>query len=607
MHNMKRFKEHALNESLHNIINEGSVYDDSKYPSGHQFVIKPKMVKTVVNIIGIADLTPKDVFTKTDRDDSATKVGDDSEPILYFTVRGQKFAMSKPTSVISNYFNHYKDSNKGVNWKDTTLETAAIAGLYISLDEINFYSEKAFARGGDITPEEAGQLRSKVLTILSMSGDWIPEAVSIIKKGIGQDFNLADVRILLSSMRGMAIFKKEVLDKANFGKINFIHNQIDTYYAAETENDLIKKQGQKANTADMIVTNLDPNQTITIVQSKQIEYEKSSGICHNKEDGLKMFQVSLKKGRKEAQLGKIFAVVKDAYGIPSFDDLLNTIVTEGFIGDVLKKAKERSKAFAGLIKSTFQKITGWSKGFQKRLSKQMDKDNDKYRDELLKKIGAGRLNEAAKPKFYDRLAELSGKEITKMYKEIENSRKTLSQLGDKYYFATSITDKPVPVVKTLPPSDIVKLFANYTSFRVIEKFINQETSSVDDILTSILQLQKEMSFGRTTLPVYKVYGVKYGEDNSYDFLGGSQEYEAKKKEQFKSIGDLPVIGVAMNSTKTKTYYSIYMDIIYGVDEQGQPMYSTVALRTNAGGDKFQYNAEGSQIIPFKTFKNRYKF
>lgn len=602
---MKRFKEKIILEAATSFLNEASVYDN-KYPAGHKFVVKNKMVSTVSKIVGLNDLTPSDIFIKIDRSDEAERVGDSGEPNLYFELRGKKYAMTKPSSTIGTYFNHYKDSNKGVDWKDRTLETAACAGLFLSLDEINHYSEKAFSRGGDLSPEEAAEFRAKVLTILGSAGDWMTDGVSLIKKGISKNFNLADIRILLSSMRGMAIFKKEIIDKVNFGKINFIHSLIDTYYAAEDANDLIKKQGQKANTADVIITNLEVGQTLDIVRTKEIKYNSKTGLCYNDETGLKMFQVSLKKGRKEAQLGKIFAVVKDAYGIPSFEDLLNTIITEAFLGDLMKKAKEKSKAFANMVKKTFQLIAGWSKGFQKQLTSKMNKNNSKYRNELLKKIGASRLTESAKPKFYDRLVELSPDEIVKMYKEIEEKRKMLSSLGQKYYFATSITDQPVSVTKNLPPADIIKLFANYTSFNVIEKFINQETSSVNDILTSILQLQKEMSFGKTTLPVYKVYGVKYGENKSYDFLGGSMEYEARKKEQFLSIGKMPVIGVAMNSTKTKTYYSIYMDIIYGVDEDGKPMYSTVSLRTNAGGEQFSFNAEGSQIIPFNSFKNRYK-
>ena len=58
----------------------------------------------------------------------------------------------------------------------------------------------------------------------------------------------------------------------------------------------------------------------------------------------------------------------------------------------------------------------------------------------------------------------------------------------------------------ITPDSIFKLFSNYTALTSFNEVISSNGGDMTKLKDEIIDLQKEMFFGKTMLPVYKVYG-----------------------------------------------------------------------------------------------------
>ena len=109
----------------------------------------------------------------------------------------------------------------------------------------------------------------------------------------------------------------------------------------------------------------------------------------------------------------------------------------------------------------------------------------------------------------------------------------------------------------------------------------------------MIDVQKEMLFGKTSLPLYKVYG-RDSDSKTYEYLTTAAEFAAERQSQILGAGgdvSYPVSGFSVKLQKSK-YYNIESWIITGV-VNGTSTYSQMRMGTNKAG-AFSYVVEGSK-------------
>ena len=118
----------------------------------------------------------------------------------------------------------------------------------------------------------------------------------------------------------------------------------------------------------------------------------------------------------------------------------------------------------------------------------------------------------------------------------------------------------------------------------------------------IHQLQKEMFFGSTDLPVFKVFGAS-DKGKPYEYLGSGSKFIEDKIDSI-SADNIPLIGVQVSSQGGR-YYTMYSHFCMGMDEDGSLHYSLNRMGTNKAGGQLSYVFEGYKIIDYSEFQRIY--
>lgn len=113
---------------------------------------------------------------------------------------------------------------------------------------------------------------------------------------------------VVSLVKGMSNFIEDITSSVITSNVQFVHNGIDDYYEVEKEV-FGELKGTKANTADCLIANTSPKQVFESLRNSPYSVNEDDGYV-SFEDGIKFFQVSLKKGRDQAQLGKVTKKLK---------------------------------------------------------------------------------------------------------------------------------------------------------------------------------------------------------------------------------------------------------------------------------------------------------
>ena len=151
--------------------------------------------------------------------------------------------------------------------------------------------------------------------------------------------------------------------------------------------------------------------------------------------------------------------------------------------------------------------------------------------------------------------------------------------------------------------DIYKLFSNYTGVYVFNEVISANLGDMNKLKKEMIAMQKEMLFGKTTLPVWKVYGIGGGGD-PWENLQGAKEFEEGKESSFAGLVGA-VCGFHANSTDGGNYYALESSFLYNVDPEGVPTYTLNRMGTNQGGSNFSFVFEGATTIDAKRFVDKY--
>lgn len=610
---MKSFKNFLkLKEDITKTINslyEANVHEP-RYAFGAQVVLKPggnviEKFKEKLKVAGITSKVNGDtVFTKIKPKTKLVVVdlGGDNK-IETFLSFGSKSIKLKGNP--NGWFNKIKTSD-GINWAAPQLETAAILGLFLNGNKM----AKDIEAGKNVV-----DWKIKIKKVLGNGEDWFGQGSESILKNL-KNMSTGDFNQVAMLASGMTSFKNNIV---SFKTVHVIHGRIGQYYGAERENQSVT--GNKDNTADCIVSNKSADETIEAMKTKKAKYNKKDGMVTLGD--VKLYQLSLKKSLTGAQLGKITKNVLARYNINA-NTLFNTImesndINEGFMDwikgvgqkviDVVSNLFKKFTSMFNQVANSLLSPTVWSKQAKKdeKIFEELT-DIDNLSECFIPSDGQMILNESM-------LTETKKQSITQNLKKMSDTNKNkLLKTVDKRLDKTKKIFKPDSLLykkdsdlKRAPstPDEIFKLFSNFVSIKVLNDIMGQGKYNNKQLVKEIIDLQREMYFGRTELPLWKVYGASDSSDKAtYSYLSTGKEF-VDKKVKLLSNKDIVLCAVRINLNSSRSYYTIQCSFVLGVDDDGTPRYNLIRTGTNQAG-KFSFIIEGTTEHDYEYFQKTYR-
>jgi len=611
---MGSFKKH-INETNKKIIketfeniSEASIYEP-KYPFGHKVILKTNEVDSFNN--KLKKPIENGIFIKVKETSKAEELsyGSGVEIWLQHEATKRVFHITGTASNLRNKFNHVK-STSGINWQNTpTLETAQCLGIFIDGNKML----------SDIGAEKNAALwKAEVKKALGTATDWNTEGVNQILKNI-DTVSLGDLLQIALLAAGSTTFKKAIAPSFN----NIIHGKITDYYKAEEMNPFIETKGAKANTADAILSTVPADQLIDAIKTKKVTANKT-GICTCGD--IKFVQMSLKKGKGKAQLGKFMTAIQQKYNIPKFIDLLQisldeNVIEEGLFGDIVKSLQNVGSKIYQALGSAISALSNLMQGTVQKMNSMVPAQQKKDFADLERKLGvpAGHFTECFKQddkgnliiennqlvlekqdSLTDRLLGLTMKQqndlldsVNERLKNFEKKAKTTSTLlFTNRGFISGFK-------KAAPMSSVIKLFANYTAAYIYEQMVIQHAKSSQNLIESLIDIQREIFFGKTGLPIYKVYGAgSVGDTDTYEYLGSPTDFVDQKAKELSKRKEIAVAFRSAIEQQSKDYYVFMSHILSGMNEEGEWEYSELRMGTNQGSTSFAFVLEGVKITTF---------
>tara|TARA_B100000029_G_scaffold429892_1_gene440523 strand:- start:72 stop:1448 length:1377 start_codon:yes stop_codon:yes gene_type:complete len=438
---------------------------------------------------------------------------------------------------------------------------------------------------------------------------------------------------------------KQFVDQygSNLGSsLYIIHGKIDKYYAAETANFKLDKKS-KANTADFVLANASADDVIDAVYNQVVKGKDAPlDYCYT-DDGekIKWYQISLKMAH--GQLGKVTKSMKDRYNLPDSADLYYSLVNdylvdhgyelnEGVLSWAMDKVSQGLAAMKAISVEWYEKIAGWvnklkawAQGLSLSFKSKMPSGKpNAYQISLIRKV----LVEDGRLKHGQLLneARVDDKSINEYLKTtnqagaqkiVEETNKGIADIqgtfynkdlmafsGEGYVNKSNYTQKAGK--NSWSYGEIIKIFANATAVDAYNKMITDKSSDLTKVIEEQVDLAREIYFGKTQLPLFKVYGWSESRPNTVERLGTAQDWTQGKLSSLTgdTLGLWPVIG--FNSTLQKgMYYNISGGLISGTNSDGsEPSYILLAMRTNRA-DAFSFVAEGSGKLSLSQFKTKF--
>lgn len=589
------------------VVNEATV-NASKYGPGSLFVLKGAKADTFSKKISSAIKLPKNpVFSKLDPNnvpDTAVVIGDSSKPLqaAFDILDGPE---GKSAGVVAwydksvnGYYNNLK-LGSDINWggETPTLETCQAIGVYYKDVE------------SDV--DDRAKVIDNIKSILGNGQDWDSKGVSKLlpKLDTMSSKNFAEMVALIS---GMADFTKAVVSF----KPNIIHGRINDYYKAEEQNDKVEITGVKANTADMIVSSASADATIVAMASDTFTFD-NKGIITGNESKIKMIQVSLKKSATGAQIGKAASFIIKKYGLPGYNDYFVDVVGESLHeGLMLNEGPlDLIKRAANVVKSVWSKVSGLVKKFFSKILSMMKKANELEKKKVFKKYekvfgldskeiallenvieDKEHLTEA-KESLNAKLKKIDVRTANKLVKDVRDKKTGIVKVFDGKDYLVQRSGKPISEFKSqneIDFDDVSKLLSNSYSISCVNSILG--STNPKDVIDSVVDMHKEVYFGKTSLPLYKVYGKSSGP--SYEYLGTAEDFSKKKKEKLSQV-QFPVAGLRLTPINNR-YLNIDFFVVSDVSED-EIYYTQFRTGTNATG-KFSFNFEGTKQITSTQFK-----
>ena len=423
-------------------------------------------------------------------------------------------------------------------------------------------------------------------------------------------------------VNGSYFYKEQIKIKSPY----VLWNGIDTYYANLKKKENIKGD-VKPNTADCcLIENATPEALYKALASKSpITTNESTGklMC----GGISWYQISLKKVRDGAQLGKLTTILKGTFDqkdtpltvLAKIDDIyyakhkeldedydkqFDNLLIEGFFGDAVAKVKQLGGDAFDKLKSAVIKIMKFTGGLFKKMSKllkQEEKKHDKLIDDITKKF----LKEEALMESNKLLRERKGKPTTAekldaIVREDDLNKKYKSAVMKAFNDVKVINETPIAfkketqTIKEIKAGDINFLAGNVITFGMLNNITDEVKKKG---ISFINDLNQSMLMGDTKIPVVKLYGNESKADT--EVLTVSKINQNDPKVENKKI-DLVKINIKPKGGKD-SYWVCNMWMFANMKD-GVPRYHKVSFKKSGKG--FNYNIEGTatftadKITPF---------
>ena len=632
---MLSFNDFGQSKELLASLLEANI-QEPRYGEGSMVVLKTDKISAFNAKIDGFTANKEFIFVKAPLSTASNiQVMGDGKPVVTLDVysniddaqsKSKKVRTITWTSNPDSYYNHLVLAD-GINWgRDTpTLETVQCIGVFFKGID-NVISEIESKNLQKVRP----QFEKDVISVLSVGEDWISKGKSTIIDKISK-LPDKDIITMAHLIQGMSDFMKDIV---TIGSPHIIQGKIDDYYKAEEKNPLVQVDGVKNNTADMILCDSSANDLIKAIGAEKVEFD-DKGLCTTN-SGIKFYQVSLKKSQDGAQLGKATNLIVQKFGLPDYVDIYKQVVGENYhpshiqyldegFGDFIKKSWGKLKDVASSISAAFGKFIagvkklagGWLKSMKsvfKTESRAAINDfsrrfklKPKETTSLIESFDSGKmLLTEAKESINEKLQNASKKDIEAFVDSINNRSATLGKTYDQHEHLDHIQDGDLnkrTISADFNVDVAIKLLANETSLRTLNRIFTNNASNIDALVADLVNIQKEIYFGKTSLPLYKVYGSAEG-SHSYEYLGTAADFQSKKEGEIKNKGEMhyPISGFGMSEVKGK-YYNIESWIITGV-EKGQSTYAQMRMGTNQAG-KFSYIVEGTKTRSLTEYNKRF--
>jgi hypothetical protein len=504
----------------------------------------------------------------------------------------------------------------GISWNESNLETAAIMGLFVDGKKLlNMYEKK-----------DNDGVKKELLSALTNGGNWKNQSVNLFKKRLSattknDTISDGDLVQTISLATGMSQFQTNVLDdKFKY----FIHSDIDDYYNVETVGEVVKSV--KDNTADTVISTVSWKELETEMKNNTVSSNIVDGYCFIEETPkVKWYQVSLKKAHGQAQLGKITKFVKAVHGLSDTDSIFNSIFSEGFMNDLFSRGKDVVKTFFSKVYEKMKKVFGIIQNFVKRRQKLLARTQKKQLRAVVRELGFGPtdliseekiLSEVKRKSIGKKIQELTDERAEKLVTTVVNELQTLQRRLSSTTWAGMQEVEGITYDKQAWKNNSdapFKLFANVCAIRALNSilFSGDEERMLETVKTNLSEIYADMFFGKTELPLWKVYGT-IDDSKAYEYLGTySGMIDHKKDVLTKGIGameeensDLRMVGVKA-SVQKGLYYNIESAFLWNYHENGEFEWSQNRMGTNQGGEKVTWIFEGGSFIKAHIFRKNY--
>ena len=610
-----------------------------------KFEKRPGWIKKGFEDAGIP-LSDTTVFQITDGkpEDNDPKIGD-SEKIVAYTDVYDNFEGILLGKVVwmENPQSHFKglDIGTDIKWGSNTdaVETAACMGVYLDADSV-LADEKKLG-----TAETREKWNPIIKGVLKSSYDWDGGGVS---KLVSKMDDMSDVnwRTMILIAKGMQNFISQ--EGKNIGSTyHIIHGSIRDYYAAEENNPAIETTGDaKTNTADMILANVSAEKVIKAMTDQVVKYDETNYYCYTGENkSIKFYQISLKKSMDGAQLGKLTSAVKALYKVGTDTTTLwKSIVgsymvnhgygvsqlDEGWFSDKLSQGLTAIKSFATTwykkIVGLFNKIKEIGKALVSGYDKNLPSGRpNNFQKSLItsifnesKNLSHGEFLTEAKAQteksINDYLRNATSEEAVLLLNHVNGQLKTIEDYfkGKNHLVNKSVKGKVgTGVYKTTngknswTDNDMYKLYANASALEAFIAIYELKKGDVTSLKSQMVDLEREIYFGKTQLPVFKVYGAKNdGDKATTTRLGTSKEFTSTRNTKITGAGfDWPVMGIRYSNQGK--FYTIEGTLLSDADETtNEPTYTACRMGTNQS-KAYSFIIEGTAVKTYDQFKNTF--
>tara|TARA_R110002167_G_scaffold301957_3_gene506297 strand:- start:8460 stop:10574 length:2115 start_codon:yes stop_codon:yes gene_type:complete len=601
-----KLKENLLIE-LGQILSEASIYDN-KYAVGDKFLPLKNTADLFKMGLPPSTRVPKGPFTKISPTDDGIEVNINSGRTVYVSAddTGKSYIITASDKNIQSLFGKMKKgaSATDVNFDTDTMETAACMGLYVN--GVGILKELDSAKTEEDLVKVTKSVKNRFIKALGMSGDYA-KADAILSKL--DSMPLGDYFLIAQLMAGMTKFTQGVLP---FKTPYLIHKNIKGYYSATERSELV--DGVKDNTADCVVCSVPGSEVISKLNAGlPVEYDKK-GVCTIKGTNIKFLQVSLKKGKGAAQLGKIYGFLKDKYGLLDAADVkklaLESVQLDEGLQDFLNKGVTFIKSLGSKLLEKISTLGAFLGGFLKKMEtgfKKSPKSDVKRLEKELFKAGLheGILNEAKKPTLFDSF-DVIAKDQKILDKLVDNVNKEMSLLMKAAVSNPAFFFKGYAKLSLNAPiskDDVAKLLTNFQSAIVLKSILGDLSRDSKALYLQLIELEKEMVYGKTTLPLYKVFGLdRSGGGTPYEAYPGSETFIQDKLA--KDLSDTVVFYLRANSQGA--YFNMSGYGLSGINETtGDLKYSQFRMGTNSTG-RYSYNFEGTKEMSLGKVKSALK-